>query len=353
MIFYRCMKNWFLMNLISPESLEIDILDEIGAYGVSAKVFAEALRGHAAVRSIRVNVNSPGGDVFDGLAIYNLLKNHAAEVVVHVLGMAASAASFIVCAGDRVLMPANAYLMTHDVRGGCYGTSEELKVMGGLIEKVTDSIASIYVAKSGKDKKECLKMMMGNHWMSAAEALEFGFCDEVLDEQRLVACARFADKFSSLPEGLAGASAEGVEGEGDLDSAPLGNGDVVLPVDGAGSEVEPRLQADVLAGAAVAPSAHVGVSAQDLQGLHARVAELTLERDEALARVGDVDALVSARVGEELAALGVDADGLPSAVEAAQGIQLTAEEFLAGLAKLSDPRARSEYHNKNFDLIKK
>lgn len=352
MIFYRCMKNWFLMNLISPESLEIDILDEIGAYGVSAKVFAEALRGHAAVKSIRVNVNSPGGDVFDGLAIYNLLKNHAAEVTVHVLGMAASAASFIVCAGDRVLMPANAYLMTHDVRGGCYGTSEELKVMGGLIEKVTDSIASIYVAKSGRDKKECLKMMKGNHWMSAAEALEFGFCDEVLDEQRLVACAHFADKFSSLPEGLAGASAEGVEGEGDLDSAPLGNGDVVLPVDGVVPELVSDLQ-EPTEEPAVAPSAHVGVSAQDLQGLHARVAELTLERDEALARVVDVDALVSARVGEELAALGVDADGLPSAVEAAQGAQLTAEEFLAGLAKLSDPRARSEYHNKNFDLIKK
>lgn len=169
---------------VDGQSAVIRLYDPVDGYGedwgVSAKEFAAALDGlPVGVNEIRLHINSPGGDVFDGIAIVNALRAHPARVVAVVDGIAASAASFIACAADETIMAENSELMIHDAWGLCVGNASEMASMADMLAHISDNIASIYAAKAGTDVALWRQAMTTETWYSAAEAVEAGLADSV------------------------------------------------------------------------------------------------------------------------------------------------------------------------------
>lgn len=173
----------------SEQDRSISILDVIGVdywtgEGVTAKRIAGALRSLGA-GDVTVNVNSPGGDVFEGLAIYNLLREHKGSVTVKVLGMAASAASVIAMAGDTIQVPRAGFLMIHDVWTIAIGNRHDMKAAADLLEPFDRALADIYSARTGTDAKAIGKMMDAETWIGGGDAIEQGFADEYLPSDQV------------------------------------------------------------------------------------------------------------------------------------------------------------------------
>lgn len=158
-----------------------DPIDSWGEwYGTSAKEFAAALDNlPSRVTEIRLHINSPGGEVFDGIAIVNALRSHPARVVAIVDGIAASAASFIACSADETVMAPNSELMIHDAWGLCVGNAADMREMAGMLDHLSDNVASIYAAKAGGTSEDWRASMAAESWYSAAEAVEAGLADRV------------------------------------------------------------------------------------------------------------------------------------------------------------------------------
>ena len=206
------MKTWYEIKNKSDKA-EIWIYEEIGedfwtGGGVTAKGFQKEL---AAIKAdkIDLHINSPGGLVFDGITIYNLLKQHPANVTTYIDGLAASIASVIALAGDSVIMAENALFMIHKASGLVMGNSDDMRDFAEKLDKVNTSIATTYISKTGKDEPEINDLMAAETWMTAAEALDFGFVDEVSGEADMAACARFVPvmekaKFQHIPGCIAG-----------------------------------------------------------------------------------------------------------------------------------------------------
>ena len=154
-----------------------------GEWGVSAKEFAGALGElPSGVGEIRLHLNSPGGEVWEAIAIMNMLREHPARVVAVVDGLAASAASFIACSADEVVMGRNSQLMIHDGRGLCMGTAEDMRGLADLLDKISDNIASVYAAKAGSTVRHWRDVMLAETWFDAAEAVTAGLADRVSGE---------------------------------------------------------------------------------------------------------------------------------------------------------------------------
>lgn len=165
----------------------ISIYDQIGedwwtGEGFTAKRMAAALRGIGA-NPVTVNINSPGGDMFEGLAIYNLLAEHPAEVTVRVMGVAASAASIIAMAGDKVLMGTGTMIMVHRAWGMAIGNHHDFAESSALFQKFDEAMASIYVERTGLAEADVFVLLDGagkssdGTFMTAAEAIDKGFAD--------------------------------------------------------------------------------------------------------------------------------------------------------------------------------
>lgn len=170
---------------VAADGAELFIYDFIDAWadefwgGVSAQMVVDALRG-VQVSTLTVRLNSPGGDYFEGVAIYNALRNHAAQVVVQVDGLAASAASVIAMAGDRLVMGRGTQLMIHNARTLAMGTAPDLRATADLLAKIDGDIAEFYAAKSGRaDLAAWRAAMDAETWYTAAEALAAGLADEI------------------------------------------------------------------------------------------------------------------------------------------------------------------------------
>ena len=144
----------------------------------SGRLIAE-LRGITASQ-ILLRVNSPGGSVTEGIAIANALRSHPASVTVQVDGIAASIASVIAMAGDRVRMMPNALLMVHDASGLCVGDAAEMIKMAELLDKISDNIASAYAARAGGTEAEWRQVMKEETWYRGEDAVEAGLADEVV-----------------------------------------------------------------------------------------------------------------------------------------------------------------------------
>lgn len=159
-----------------------DSVDSWGEWwGMSAKEFASALDDLPShVTEIEMLINSPGGDAFEGLAIVNVMRAHKARTVAVVQGIAASAASFIACAADETIMSPNSTLMIHKAWGLCIGNADDHLAHAELLSKVDDEQADIYSAKTGKSADEMRELMKVETWLSASEAVDFGFADSVL-----------------------------------------------------------------------------------------------------------------------------------------------------------------------------
>lgn len=158
---------------------EILLYDEIGYWGITAKEFALAL-AQCGPGPVHVRINSPGGDSFDGLAIYNMLKMRAAPVSVTVDGLAASAASIIAMAGQTVSMPEQAMLMIHNCWGVCVGNRNDMTEFASIMQKIDGQMAEIYAKKCGMPVDEVAAAMDAETYYTSAEAKSVGLCDQIL-----------------------------------------------------------------------------------------------------------------------------------------------------------------------------
>lgn len=158
---------------------EILLYDEIGYWGVTDKDFALAL-AQAGDGPITVRVNSPGGDVFHGYAIYNQLMARTSPVNIVIDGLAASAASFIAMAGDTISMAETSMLMIHNAWGIVVGDRNDMLETAAVMEKIDGQLAAIYASKSSKSVSDVSAMMDSETWFTSNEAKTAGLCDEVL-----------------------------------------------------------------------------------------------------------------------------------------------------------------------------
>ncbi|WP_175809405.1 head maturation protease, ClpP-related [Burkholderia cenocepacia] len=150
--------------------------------GVTANRIAAALRSIGAGVPVVVNLNSPGGDFFEGVAIYNLLRQHDAEVTVNVMGLAASAASVIAMAGDKILMGDGAFLMIHNAWSVAVGNRHDFITAAETLAPFDDAMASLYAKRSGMSKADAAALMDKQTWISADQAIKNGMATGLLDD---------------------------------------------------------------------------------------------------------------------------------------------------------------------------
>lgn len=171
--------DWFRIENGNGRGSKVYIYDEIGYFGVTASDFVAEL-GKIDSPTLAVHINSPGGDVFDGVSILNALRSHGAEITTVVDGLAASAASFIAQAGSKRIMSRNSEMMIHDASGLCIGNANDMRTMLDLLERTSDNIASVYAERSGiGDATFWRTAMSAETWYSADEAVTAGLADEV------------------------------------------------------------------------------------------------------------------------------------------------------------------------------
>jgi ATP-dependent Clp protease protease subunit len=185
---------------------EIWLYDQIGESfwggGISSKTFQKELSALGKVTTLNVRINSPGGDVFDGLAIYNQLKAHPARVVVDVDGLAASIASVIAMAGDEIRMAANSMMMIHNPHGMAMGDAGEMQRVAALLQQVKGSLSDTYAARTGQTQAQLNDWMDAETWMSAETAVQHGFSDTVTDPQKVSASFNLLNHYRNVPAAL-------------------------------------------------------------------------------------------------------------------------------------------------------
>ena len=163
----------------------IDVFDVIGSDffgdGFTAKRMSAALRSIGEDKDVVVNINSPGGDVFEAATIYNILAQHKGHVTVNVLGLAASAASVIAMAGDTVKISKIGFLMIHNSWSIAMGNKSDLREAADILEQFDKSILAAYAGRATVDEKKISKMMDSETWIGAEDAIEYGFADEIVD----------------------------------------------------------------------------------------------------------------------------------------------------------------------------
>lgn len=197
------MKKWFEIKAAAGVG-EISIYDEIGAWGITAKAFSDELKALGAVSRINLSINSPGGSVFDGIAIFNMLKRHKASITVRVDGIAASIASAIAMAGDTILMPENSMMLIHNPSSIVVdGEADELRALAEALDKIKESMVSIYASRTSLDPAEIETIMTNETWLSAAEAVEKGFADKLEAAMKAAAHFDLKGRFENVPAALA------------------------------------------------------------------------------------------------------------------------------------------------------
>jgi len=192
------MRTWYTIKAESgSDTAVVSILDGIGWYGVSARSFIGDIKA-LTQPNIKVEINSPGGDVFDGLAIYNYLASSGKKVTTVALGLAASISSLIFMAGQERLVHENAFVMVHNPWTGVYGNADELREAAEVLDKIGSSIESTYVSRTGMKLEDMQAMLSTDTWMTGQEALDNGFATALLPEMKLSA----AFELDTLPENV-------------------------------------------------------------------------------------------------------------------------------------------------------
>lgn len=170
------------------EEASITIYDAIGeswdGQGFTAKRMSAALRNIGA-RPVSVYVNSPGGDFFEGVAMYNMLREHKAKITVRVMGLAASAASVIAMAGDEILMGDGAFLMVHNAWAVAIGNRHDMADASARLAPFDDAMAEVYAARTGLSKAETSALMDKETWIGAAQAVEDGFATGLIERSEI------------------------------------------------------------------------------------------------------------------------------------------------------------------------
>ncbi len=192
------------MQAKEDQTVDIYIYDEIGGWGISARRFTEDLISLGNLSHINLHIHSPGGEVFDGIAIYNQLKNHSATITVFIDGLAASMASVIAMVGDTVIMPKNAMMMIHKPWGVSWGDANDMREYADLLDKLENVLIPAYVAKTGKTTEEITAMLEQETWLDGDECVEHGFADKVIEPVKAMASltSKRIEEFSSMPSAI-------------------------------------------------------------------------------------------------------------------------------------------------------
>ena len=192
----------YVINRLTNKTAEVLIYDQIGESffeeGITAKQFVNDLKAIGDVRRLDVRVNSPGGSVFDGLAIYNALKEHKAQVVVHIDGVAISMASVIAAAGDVVNIASNGIVMVHNPRAMAGGDANDLRSALQMLEKSKESLLNAYADKVTVSREEMSQLMDEETWMTPEDALSVGLVDHITGALQIAARV----DLDSMPYGM-------------------------------------------------------------------------------------------------------------------------------------------------------
>ena len=174
----RARRDWYRVESKASDEADIYIYDEIGYWGLTASDFVRDLQAIKASR-INLHLNTPGGDVFDGIAIHNALRQHSASVAVQVDSLAASIGSVIAMAGDTVTMAKHSTMMIHDPWGFAMGNAEDMRKMSEVLDQLGDTIAGVYAERAGGSVREWRDRMLEETWLTDREAVDLGLADEV------------------------------------------------------------------------------------------------------------------------------------------------------------------------------
>lgn len=177
--------GWFRIRNLADGAAQVHIYNEIGIGGITASQFKADLDNLTA-DNIELRLNSIGGDVYDGIAIHNAIRDHPAEVHIIVDGVAASIASVIAMAGDKVTMARGSQMMIHDAFTGVVGNAGHLRAQADLLDRYSNTIAEFYAGKAGGSTGHWRERMRAETWYDANEAVKAGLADEVTAPSRTV-----------------------------------------------------------------------------------------------------------------------------------------------------------------------
>ena len=198
--------NWYsIKNIAKSQTTEVMIYDEIGNFGVDAKSFINEIKQIPNDTSVLLRINSPGGSVIDGLAIYDAISRMPQKVTARIEGIAASMASVIALAADEVIMSENSLYMIHNVWGGEVGDSDDLRKAADLMDKMGERLINIYVSKTGQTEEQIRSWMDEETWFNSLEAQEAGFINLVEEPIKMAAMfdiKKYDYKNTSLVEKL-------------------------------------------------------------------------------------------------------------------------------------------------------
>jgi ATP-dependent Clp protease protease subunit len=195
---------WYAISETENDTAEISIYDEIGGFGVGAKQFLGEL-GRLKGKHLHLRINSPGGSVVEGTAIFNALRRHTGGVTVHIDALAASMASVIAMAGMPVYMADNALLMVHNPWTITAGDSDELRKEADLLDKLKASIRNAYQRKTGLPEDQLQTMMDAETWLDSVDAVALGFVDAIEEGVAAAAAVKPAElraRFDKYARGM-------------------------------------------------------------------------------------------------------------------------------------------------------
>jgi ATP-dependent protease ClpP protease subunit len=175
-------QNWYAFKNAPDKSgeVELSLYDEIGSFGIGAKQFIAELKEYKG-QHVHLRINSPGGEIVEGSAIYNALTRHEGGLTVHIDALAASMASVIAMSGDPVYMADNALLMIHNPWTLAAGEAKDLRKQADLLDTMKSNLIRAYQKKSGMEEKAIAKLMDEETWLDAVEAVALGFVDAIED----------------------------------------------------------------------------------------------------------------------------------------------------------------------------
>lgn len=358
------MKWYAFVPKAEEREVEVAIYDEIGLGGVTADDFIGDLKQHAG-KHVHLRLNSVGGDVVQGNAIYNALRRHKGGLTVHIDGLAASMASVIASAAPRTLIADNGMMMLHNPWTVTMGDADDLRKEADLLDKIKKAMVAAYKRKSGKDADEIVQMMDEETWLTAEQAVEVGLADAIEEGLEAAAAvtpedarARFdklkafmARKSANLPKAEE-AAPEVVEPAVSVTDAPVTEGAVDISEENMNAELQAKvdalqaeLNAKLEAEAAVAQAAED--LAKELESLKAEVERLTAESASKDEQINELLA-ASKSAGEQAAAI-VAAVGIePVAVQPAAEELTAAQKFAA----LEGPEAVEFYRANKAAILK-
>ena len=339
-------RSWYAISPTddrdTDESVEVSIYDEIGFGGVTAKQFSADLKKLKG-QHIDLRINSVGGSVIEGAAIFNALKRHKGGLTVHIDGLAASMASVIAMAGEETRIAENALLMIHNPWSMTMGDAADLRKEADVLDKLKATLVNAYVRKTGQPRAAIEQMMDDEKWMDAQEALELGFVDEidapiaaaasVTPEQARARFAQFQNTMASKPA---------PEPAAPVDTAAEDN---------MNSELQAKvdaLQADLDAkNAAEAVQAQAAEDlAKELETLKAEVERLAAEsasKDEEIATLRAEQKSAGEQAAAIVASVGIDTAATPVVPE------LTAAQKFAAL---EGPEATQFFRANKAEILK-